>query len=198
MSRARPIHTENGTLWFDVKSGGQATEAQLELLATVEDIDLDDLLEEVLTQVAVLDRLRKALGQGKIPEDVQRRREEWRAERQNQPECRICHKEGDSTKHHFVNKWILKELDRYSEDYADRRKNCIPICVDCHRDLHWRESGPHSIAPYLDDDEKRFAEEALRAFAKEHLSVLLLIARGDLSTYETQLVNDWYRGAFTT
>src|SRR4051812_47086159 len=104
MSRARPIADQ----WFDVQKNGQkATAEQLELLATVEGVDIDDLLEEVLTQGEVVMRLREAFGQG-IPAEVLEKRQKWREKRRLEKKCRLCGKEHDSTKHHFVNRWMLK------------------------------------------------------------------------------------------
>lgn len=192
MSRARPIAGK----WFDLHQNSQkATAEQLELLASTEDIDLDDLLEEVLTQGDVVERLRKALGQT-IPPEVLLRRQKWREERQVSKDCRICGRKGDSTQHHFVNRWILKELDGYQHKWADRKKNCIPVCIDCHRDLHSRSNGPMSIADKLTDREKEFATAAIQALFDEHPKLFLLVARGQDSVYEARLVRDWIEGKF--
>jgi hypothetical protein len=215
MSRARPIrplcgpgctpsakvHTslcDANAHWFDVaRNSEKATADQLELLATIEnDCDLDELLDEALTQGDVLKRLRAALGQDPIPQDVLERRQKWREQRQIQPCCRKCGKEGDSTKHHFVNKWILRELAHYTAKWADRSKNCIPLCIECHRDLHSRDNGPVSITDYLNDDEMAFAEAALTALAEERPKLLILIGRGADSVYEARLVKDWMEGKF--
>jgi hypothetical protein len=77
-------------------------------------------------------------------------------------------------------------------------KNCVPVCIDCHRDLHARDNGTHSIADLLNDEEKEFAEAALHALSEERPKLLVLIARGDDSTYETRLVRDWIEGKFRT
>src|SRR5688572_18197975 len=112
MSRARPI----GDMWFDMKKGShKPTVEQLELLSVVEDRDFDEFLEiQDITQADVVKRLREALGQT-IPEDVLLRRQKWREERQLEKACRLCGTEGDSTKHHFVNRWILKNLADYQK-----------------------------------------------------------------------------------
>lgn len=212
MSRARPITLPDGRVeWFDTKRHGEkATAEQLELLATIatasthtvlyppgEEADtLDDLFEEGLTQGEVLKRLREALGVNPIPVEILEKRQKWREERQIQPECRKCGRKGDSTKHHYVNKWILRELSGYATKWADRSRNCIPVCIDCHRDLHSRDNGPQSIAEYLTNDEKRFVESALSALAEERPKLLILIARGDDSVYEARLVKDWIEGYF--
>lgn len=200
MSRARPIILPNGEkMWFDVnRNSEKATEEQIELLTSVLDIDLDELLDEVLTQGEVLRQLREALGQGeRVPAAVLLRRQRFRAARQALPQCRICRKEGDSTKHHFVNKWILRELSGYAQKWADRSQNCIPVCLACHRDLHSRANGPVSIADKLTEQEKAFANAALSALADERPKLLILIARGDDSVYEARLVKDWIEGHFS-
>lgn len=202
MSRARAITLPDGTQkWFDVKKNGQAAlDWQIELLSVIEEVDLDDLLDAVITQGEVITRLRVALGQsGVIPTDVLIRIEEWRAARQLQPACRKCDKEGDSTKHHFVNKWILRELSDYTQKWADRSKNCIPLCIDCHRRIHQRyDLDGKSIADLLSEEERKFADAALTALSEQRPKLLILIARGDDSTYETRLVRDWLEGRFDT
>lgn len=198
MSRARPITIPGfDTYWFDTNKNGQkATDEQLELLATLEGKDLDDMLDEVLTQGEVLRRLRAGLGKMPIPPEILLRRQKWRESRQVQPKCRICKKEGDSTKHHFVNKWILRELTHYASKWADRSKNCIPVCIDCHRDLHERGDEAKSIAGYLKDDERRFAHRAISALLHERPSVFELLVHGDPHVYEARLAKDWCDGRF--
>lgn len=198
MSRARSvILPDNTELWFDVhRNGEQASDEQLELLAVIEQVDLDDLLDTVITRGEVLDRLRKALGQGGVPFDVLERREQWREHRRLQPECLKCHKKGDSTRHHFVNRWILKELADYGQKWADRSKNCIPLCIGCHRHIHERDDEAKSIVEYLNDEQRDFAEAALTALSEERSKLLVLIARGDPGVYETRLVRDWIEGKF--
>lgn len=196
MSRARPIRANGEELWVDMKAQGQeATEKQLELLAAVENVDLDELFDEALTQGEVVKRLRDALGDT-VPESVRVRREKLREERQRVPECRICGKEGDSTRHHFVNKWILKELSHYAQRWADRTKSTIPVCIHCHRDLHSRRHGSHSIVEHLEPEERAFAEAALNALSEERPKILILLARGDIDVYETRLIRDWIEGRF--
>jgi hypothetical protein len=196
MSRARSITIDGTKHWFDTaRNNRKATDTQLELLATVNQVDLEDLLEANPTQGYVLFCLRESLGQG-IPIEVLQRRQRWREQRQVAPACRICGKQGDSTKHHFVNKWILKELDGYQAKWANRRRNCIPVCIDCHRDLHDRSNGPVSIVGFLTDKERAYADEALSALAEERPKLLILLARGDSSVYEACLVKDWLAGNF--
>lgn len=198
MSRARPVTLPNNEqIWFDVRRNGEeATDEQLELLAVVETLDLDDLLDTVITRGEVLTRLRDALGQNGIPVDVIERRRQWRAQRQLQPACLKCSKAGDSTKHHFVNRWILKELADYGQKWADRSKNTIPLCVHCHRLIHQRDDSAKSIVELLSGEQREFAEDALRALSEERPRLLVLIARGDPGVYETRLVRDWIEGRF--
>jgi hypothetical protein len=199
MSRARPITINGETHWFDTdRNHRKATDKQLELLATVEQVeDFEDLLESNITQGEVIRRLRVALGSPEvIPHWVLEKRQKWRKERAEQPNCRICGKIGDSTKHHFINKWILKELDNYAGKWSNRRENCIPLCIDCHRDLHYRNNGPVSIAEFLTDKEKRYADRALSQLAEERPKLLILIAKGDDSVYEARLIKDWLEGKF--
>lgn len=197
ISRARDyVDPRTGaTIWFDT-SNPVPTDQQIELLALVERTDLDDLLEESLSQRGIYDRLFASLRESMIPAEVLERRDRWRQSRHEQPACRICDKIGDSTKHHFVNKWVLRELSGYQNKWASRTRNCIPVCIDCHRDLHSRNNGSMSIVPYLREDERAFAERALSALAEERPGLLILIARGDDSVYESLLIKDWIAGAF--
>lgn len=197
MSRARSVQLPTGEVaWFNVKDG-RATDAQLELLATYEtDCDLDDLLDQELSQAEVIRRLRGALGLLPIPQHIFEKRQKWRQERSHAPRCRICEKPGDSTNHHFVNKWMLKELSGYGTRWSNRRQNCIPLCIHCHRSIHMRDDTPKSIVHLLSNEERAFAEAALSALAEEHPRVLVLLARGDDSVYQTRLVRDWIEGKF--
>lgn len=198
MSRARPVKLGDEKIWFDTKlNGQQATDEQLELLALVEKVELDELLDESLSQGVVIDRLRDALGQNGIPDDVLERRREWREERHTMPPCRICGKEGDSTKHHFVNRWILRELVDYAWKWSNRNVNTIPLCIHCHRMLHKRsDDEPKSIVDRLNDTEKAFVQTALDTLERERPALALLIAKGDDSVYETRLLRDWLEGKF--
>lgn len=198
MSRARPITINDETHWFDTdKNHRKATDKQIELLATVEQVDVEDLLESNITQGEVIRRLRVGLGHHEpIPFWVLQKRQKWRKERATQPPCRICDKVGDSTRHHFVNKWILKELRHYSQKWSNRRDNTIPLCIDCHRDLHYRNNGPVSIARFLTQQEKEYANSALAALAEERPTLLILLAKGDDSVYESRLIKDWLANMF--
>ncbi len=194
-SRARAITYNGEKHWFDMsQQNAKATDKQLELLAVVEEADIDELLEASITQAEVLTRLREAMGGTVIPHEVLLRRQKWRKQRQRQPNCRICGKVGDSTRHHFVNKWILRELHSYTTLWSNRRENCIPVCIDCHRDLHDRNGTPKSIAHLLTDKEKAFASRALEQLAEERPKLLILLAKGDSTVYEAQLVKDWIAG----
>lgn len=198
MSRARPIKLDNGTIWFDTnRNGERATDEHLEILAQLEGVDLDDLLDDVVTQGEVLRRLKEALGSCPVPPEIYDRIHTARARRQVAPRCRCCGAEGKSTRHHYVNKWILRELSHYASKWADRSKNCIPACIDCHRKLHDRANGKaKSIADLLTDAEKVFAHKAISALLHERPTVFELLVHGDANVYEAQLVKDWCEGKF--
>jgi|ERR1035437_3447746 hypothetical protein len=192
MSRARKV----GGRWFDVnKNAHKANVEQVKLLASVLDISIDDLLDEQLSQGEVISILRDKLGENKVPPEIEERRQRDRATRQQEPECRICKRKGDSTKHHFVNRWILSELSNYKE-IASRSLCTIPVCVRCHRDLHARDNGRKSIVKYLRPHEKFFVEQAIERLRKEHLKIFELLKNGDGSVYEACLVQDWLAGKF--
>lgn len=197
MSRARDIWIGDECYWFDTKLDGEkASVDQIELLALVEDEDIDDLLDGHVTQKDVITRLRDALGQNSIPDAIKLRRARWKEARRVAPECRIHHEQGDSTKHHFVNKWILRELSDYGRLWADRSINTIPVCLKCHRELHERQGPAKSIVEYLTQDEKDFAYRALKAFTEQKPRVAWLIALGDDSVYEARLMKDFVIGLF--
>jgi hypothetical protein len=192
MSRARPICGK----WFDTdQNHRKATDEQLELLATVEQIELDDLLDTPLTQGEVVRRLREALGQNPIPKEVVERRQKWRRERSAQPSCRKCGKVGDSTKHHFVNKWILKELSNYQQ-IGSRDRCTIPLCIDCHRDIHARNGEDVSIASLLNTEEKSYAQARIEQLLLEHPKIFNLLIQGNANVYEARLAKDWANGLF--
>lgn len=196
MSRARPVIINGVEHWFDTRRNNQKARAdQLELLAVVEEIDLDDLLDENLSQGDVLLRIRKALGSDNIPENIEERRLEARRERQKQPECRLCGAIGNSTRHHFVNRWIMKELSIYNT-FAPKRLCTIPVCIECHRDLHSRSNGPNHIFDVLTDDEKKTATILLDSLRREHQKIFDLLSEGDDAVYEACLIRDWIRGEF--
>lgn len=199
MSRARPIVLPDGDqVWFDTSQNGRPVEVEeLELLAAVEDVSLDDLLDEELTQGQLVTRLRDALGQNGIPAQIEMRRNAARVQRQQQPECRICGMEGNSTRHHFVNRWLMRELSNYR--LVGARSQCtVPVCSGCHVDLHNRNSGTEkSIVAYLNKDERKFARDLLELLRREHPKVFDLLAEGDAeNVYEARLVRDWLEGRF--
>jgi hypothetical protein len=200
MSRARPFTMSDGTqIWFDQRS--RATAAQLELLADIEDTSLDDLLDEALTQKQVLFRLREQ--EGIIPQHVLERRRKRAEEHGRTPACRICTMhgktcEGAITRHHFVPRWLMLELDNY-QSYASRSVCTIPLCVSSHRDLHYRNDGTDkTIVPYLRDHERKFAQRLLDELREEHPHIFDLIASGDDSTYEGRLIKDYMAGEFSS
>lgn len=196
MSRARPIQIHDQKIWFDRKRNHvKATADQLEYLAAAEDIDIDDLLDESLIQAEVMDRLRAALGVNKVPKEVEERRELKRKERQELPECRICAGIGNSTRHHFVNRWMMKELSNY-DIYSHRSKCTIPVCVECHRDLHSRDYSDKSIIPYLNDHEKMVASSILEDLSRERPRIFLLLVKGNYNVYETRLIYDYLNEEF--
>ncbi len=197
MSRARPIEIGGQTHWFDVsKNHNKATVAQIEMLAAVEDQTLDDVLDAGLSQGQILFRLREILHGNLIPIEVVERRRARKLEAQSQPECRKCGMTGNSTRHHFIPRWIMKELESY-QSYAARSKCTVPLCVGCHRDLHFRDgSGDKSILPYLRDHERHFAAKLLDELRAQHPKIHDLLASGDFTTYEGQLMHDYFAGSF--
>lgn len=202
MSRSRPfIDPRNGEeIWFDQRA--RATAAQLELLADIEGIDLDDLLDEDISQRQVLYRLRVVTEGDLIPPEVLARRQERIRLAELDPICRICDSlgwecEGRITRHHYVPRWMMLLLENY-QAYAARSKCTVPICVGRHRDLHLRgsENGPKSIIPFLTVDERRFAQKMLDELRHERPHIWELLEGGDENTYEWQLLRDYHLGEF--
>jgi hypothetical protein len=199
MSRARPL----AGIWFDQKKNHQkATAEQLELLAAVEDTAIDDVLDAGLRQGEVIERLRVALGEGVVPPEVLERRRAAKILAASQPECRICSElgwecEGSITRHHFVPRWLMLQLDNYVS-YAARSRCTIPICIGRHRDLHLRndEETPKSMAQFLNERELTFAQKMLDELREQHPAIFDLISAGDSSTYESVLISDYIHGAF--
>ncbi len=203
MSRARdwthPV--THVTYWFDAYDS-EATVEQLEALAEMEDADIDDLLDERLSTKAVLYRLH--LSVDAIPLDIIAKKRE-RA--QSEPRVLVCRYHGEEgeceppdrppTRHHFVPRWLMLELSNYSK-YAPRSYCTIPACVGWHKFLHRRDNvgGSKSIAPYLNDKEKDLANEMIARLRQERPKVYSLIAAGDRTSYEWQLIQDWRRGLF--
>jgi hypothetical protein len=202
MSRARWFDDprSNQVFWFDQKS--RATVEQLELLADYEDAELDDLLDEGLTQKQVLFRLRLASNTIVVPPEILERRRLRKIESQIQPTCRICaihgwECEGRITRHHFIPRWLMKELDNYVS-YAARSVCTIPLCVGRHRDLHYRGDGTgKSIVPYLRDHERIFAQKLLDELKEEHPKIYELALSGEEGqVYEAQIMHDHVKGGF--
>jgi hypothetical protein len=200
MSRARDwTHPVTGQVyWFD-SYDGEATVEQLELVAEVEDADIDDLLDERLSTKAVLYRLNHS--SGLIPHDVIEAKKERVLGTQHSPICRYHGEEGECdgriTRHHFVPRWLMLELPDYIS-YAPRSFCTIPACVGWHRDLHKRDGGNgKSIAPYLTEAERDIAEHLVASLKEERPVLFDLIAHGDITSYEYTLLNDWKEGRFS-
>jgi 1,2-phenylacetyl-CoA epoxidase catalytic subunit len=199
MSRARSV----GNLWFDVhRNHEKASAEQLELLAVAEDISLDDLLDEGLSQGEVILRSRQALGEGVIPPEVLERKRIAREFYLHQPNCRICSTldqdcDDKITRHHFVPRWMMLELENYTA-YSSRSKCTIPICIGTHRDLHIRgDESDKSIAQFMTDDERRFAQKMLDELKDQHPKMFDLLLGGDESSYEYTLIRDYTLGRFS-
>jgi hypothetical protein len=202
MSRARSINHNGITHWFDThRNSAPANIDKLELLAAVENIEIDDLLDEGLNQGAVIERLRKGLDQGVIPAEVLERQRARRAEAGQQRICRIhgeneeC--EGRITRHHFISKWLMKELENYNS-YARRDRCTIPICMGFHRDLHMRQANGKSIVEYLNDEERAFAHKMIEELEEQHPKIIKLLRKGDPEvSYEARLIRDYDEGKFS-
>lgn len=201
MSRARSINHDGEIFWFDTSiNGAPAKPNQLELLAAVENIDIDDLLDEGLNQGAVIERLRIGLDQGVIPPEVLERQRIRREQAQSQRICRAhpgndqC--EGKITRHHFVTKWLMKELENYNA-YSRRDKCTIPLCVGFHRDLHMRQASNKSVAHLLNDEDRYWAHKMLSELEEQHPKIIRLLRGGDsVISYEAQLIYDYDHGLF--
>lgn len=197
MSRAKYFNHNGEGMWFDYKA--RATAAQLELLADYEGIEIDDLLDEGLSQKQVARRLFEATSHVVPPEILERRRERERLHGVS-PACRICalngwECEGRITRHHFVPRWLMLELDNYPA-YAARRLCTIPICVARHRDLHVRDNAGKSIVQYLRTTERKFAHKMLIELEEQHPKIMELLLDGEYYSYEYQLVRDFRHGLF--
>jgi hypothetical protein len=193
MSRAKCFSYDGQFYWFDYKS--VATVSQLELLADITEEPIDDLLDAGLSQKEVARRLFQS--DGLVPAHVLERR---RAIAQQPQSCRWCDYhgltcEGRSTRHHYIPRWLMLELENY-EAYAPRRICTIPICVGRHRDLHVRGGHGKSIAPYLNERERKFAQKMLTELREQHPALWELLEGGDEWVYEGQLIKDFLAGEF--
>jgi hypothetical protein len=202
MSRARSINYNGSTHWFDTEKNSRPAKVEhLEVLATVEDLEADDLLDEGLNQGQVIERLRKSLGQGVIPAHILEKHRKRREAAQQERICRICSTEGREcegkiTRHHFVTRWLMKELENY-ESYARRDRCTIPVCMGAHRDLHMRNDGDKSIIRYLTDEERHFAHKMLSELEEQHPKIISLARAGDPEvSYEARLIRDYDEGKF--
>lgn len=207
MSRARSFTGPDGTVhWFDGRlDSRRATVAQLELLADTLGIDVDDLLDGDLTQGEVKRRLHDAMG-NTIPPHVLEARRARKAQQGSRPKCRICTAhgwecEGSITRHHFIPRWLMRELQNY-DAYAARSICTIPICVGRHRDLHFRGEGSEgtdkSIVQYLTETERALAQRMLDDLHEQRPVIFDLIAGGNEKSYEWQLIRDYQAGLFRT
>lgn len=200
MSRARDwIHPTTGVcVWFDAYEP-EATVEQLELLAQMEDADIDDLLDERLSTRAVLYRLNH--NSGLIPHEIIEQKKARSLITQQPLVCRyhdnpdVC--EGTITRHHFVPRWLMLELPEYVR-YAPRSYCTIPACIGWHRSLHRRNGNDKSIAPYLTDGEKDIADHLIEGLKETRPVLFDLIVGGDSSSYEARLLQDWQKGLFNT
>src|SRR3982751_2604372 len=114
MSRARSIVIDGVEHWFDTSLDGQPAQAeQLELLIDATGVELDEILDADLTQGQCILAIREALHGNVVPPEVMERKRQRRAAQARRPECRICKVEGKSTKHHFIPRWIMRELENY-------------------------------------------------------------------------------------
>lgn len=196
MSRAKSFMYDGATHWFDYK--GMATVSQLELLADLTDEPIDDLLDAALSQKEVARRLFE--NNGLVPPHVLENRRRAREEAAHGAPCRWCTHhglkcEGRITKHHYVPRWLMLEMENY-ESYAPRRICTIPICLGRHRDLHMRGGNPKSIVPYLNERERQFAQKMLEELRDQHSGLWALLEAGDSQAYEGQLIRDFLSGEF--
>lgn len=197
MSRARWIEIDGERHWFDTNQDGQlASGEQLELLAAAENIEIDDLLDADLTQGQIILRIREALDGPVIPHEILERKRVRRAQAQQRPACRICGCEGKSTRHHFVPRWVMRELENYNS-YSARSMCTIPLCVECHRDIHRRDDRPgKSIVPFLLPHEAELAQRILTDLQAQRPKIFDLLAAGTEWTYEGVLLRDFIEGRF--
>lgn len=200
MSRARDwTHPLTGKIfWFDAHDC-EATVEQLEVLAEMENAEIDDLLDERLSTKAVLWRLNH--NSGLIPHKIIEQKKARALSTQRPLICRYhnSHKdcEGSITRHHFVPRWLMLELPDYI-NYAPRSYCTIPACVGWHRILHLRDGRDNkSIASYLTGAECDIADHLIESLKEVRPVLFDLLANGDETSYEYTLVHDWLEGRFT-
>lgn len=201
MSRYKQI----GGLDFDKKaSHKKATASQLSGLAAAENIPLDDLLEEGLTQGEVRRRMTDIFHGDVIPPEVMERKRALKEAAKLQPSCRICATlgsdcEGFITRHHFVPRWMMLKLENY-QAYAARSRCTIPICIGRHRDLHLDgdTDTPKSIAQFMTVTERQFAQKMLdELYEQVGPSTRNWLDMGATGReYDTQLIQDYHAGDF--
>lgn len=197
MSRARSITIGGREVWFDTNLDGQPAQSeQLEILMDATGVDLDDLLDGGLSQGQCILAIREALHGTVVPPEVMERRRQRKAQGQSKPPCRICGKK-EYTKHHFIPRWIMRELENY-QTYAPRRICTIPLCVDCHKDIHDRSTDRpgKSIVPYLEPREAALAQRILDDLKEQRPGLFDLISGGNEYTYEYVLIKDYQAGEF--
>jgi hypothetical protein len=158
--------------------------------------NLESLIDGNLTQREVQERLRAALGQGEIPPHIRERREAYRRAHQGNGVCRKCQDTDQITRHHFVNKWMLKLLHDYKQHWGHRWLCTIPLCLTCHRRLHSRDDSDKSIIELLRPEELDFAQTALEVILYQRPAVARLPMFGDPCVYEAQLMHDFRAGHF--
>ncbi len=91
----------------------------------------------------------------------------------------------------------MLQLENY-QAYAARVRCTIPICLGRHRDLHipGDTDTPKSIAPFLNDCERAFAQKMLDELREQHPAIFNLMLAGDQTRYEATLVLDYVQGRF--
>ena len=165
----------------------------------MEGAEIDDLLDERLSTRALLWRLNHH--SGLIPHEIIEIKRARALSQQRPLVCRYhddpadC--EGRITRHHFVPRWLMLELPDYVS-YAPRSYCTIPLCVSSHRNMHMRDGGNKSIAPYLTEAEKDIVDHLIESLKDVRPVLFELLAKGDQSSYESQLIHDWRNGLFDT
>ena len=210
MSRVREV----SGLYFDKhKHNEDPTVGQLERLADLSGDPIEDLLEAGFNQKQVMEALRSLEGTMNRPPHIRAkiRLAEDQACRICTPLSQVC--EGQITRHHFVPKWMMKELEDYRA-YASRGVCTIPICLGRHRDLHLRGEEPRRatldrllrrpkrsltskhVSDILSQEERGFADKLIQEFRDQHPGIFDNMVAGDETSYEHILVMDFLKGRF--